>query len=88
MYLLGFLVAGVAVGYLAGKVTIGEGYGIFWDMVVGAVGALVGGLAFTLFYGPYATGFLIAFLVAVIAAGVLVAVLHVVATREKSAVAR
>jgi uncharacterized membrane protein YeaQ/YmgE (transglycosylase-associated protein family) len=88
MYLIGFLITGLAVGYLAGKVTIGEGYGIFWDMVVGAVGALVGGLAFSLFYGTYTTGLLIAFLVAVIAAAVLVAILHVVASKEKREIAR
>ena len=88
MYLIGFLIAGLAVGYLAGRVTIGDGYGIFWDMVVGAVGALVGGLALTLIYGTDSTGFFIAFLVAVIAAGVLVAILHVVANREKLRMAR
>jgi uncharacterized membrane protein YeaQ/YmgE (transglycosylase-associated protein family) len=83
MYLIGFLITGLAVGFLAGKVMIGEGYGIFWDMVVGAVGALVGGLAFSQYYGTYSTGLLISFLVAVIAAAVLVAILHVLARREK-----
>ena len=82
MYLIGCLIAGVAVGWLAGKVTIGAGYGIFWDLVVGAVGALVAGLVFSLLFGAYSSGLVIAFLGAVIAAAALVAILHV-ANREQ-----
>ncbi|HET7419785.1 MAG TPA: GlsB/YeaQ/YmgE family stress response membrane protein [Candidatus Dormibacteraeota bacterium] len=86
MYLIGFLVVGVAIGFLAGHVMTGSGYGVFWDMVVGAVGALVCGLVLSLVFGTYETGLIIAFLGAVIVAAVLVAVLHL-ANREKPRIA-
>jgi len=76
MYLVGFLVVGVAVGFLAGYVMTGHGYGIFWDMVVGAVGAVVAGLVLSLISG------------AALAAVVLVAVLHLAYGRERPRAAR
>ena len=87
MHLIGFLLVGVAIGWLAGKVMVGAGYGIFWDMVVGAVGAIVGGLVLSLVFGMYLTGLVIAYLAAVIVAAVLVGVLHV-AGGEKPQIAR
>lgn len=77
MYFIGFLVLGVAVGGLAGHAMTGAGYGIFWDTVVGAVGAIVTGLVLSLVFGTFFTGLVISYLGAVIAAAVLVAVLHV-----------
>lgn len=76
MYLLGFLGLGLAVGFLAGHVMTGPGYGIFWDMVVGAVGAIVTGLVLSLVFGTSLSGLVIAFLGAAIAGTVLVALLH------------
>ena len=82
MHLIGYLLVGVAVGWLAGKVRVGPGYGIFWDMVVGAVGAMVGGLVLSLVFGTYLTGLVIAYLAAVIVAAVLVGVLHVAGAKK------
>lgn len=82
MHLIGFLIVGVVVGWLAGHVMIGPGYGTFWDMVVGAVGAMVGGLVLSLVFGIYFTGLVISYLAAVIVATVLVAVLHLAGIRE------
>jgi len=82
MHLIGYLLVGVAVGWLAGQVMVGPGYGIFWDMVVGAVGAMVGGLVLSLVFGMYLTGLVIAYLAAVIVAAVLVGVLHVAGAKK------
>jgi uncharacterized membrane protein YeaQ/YmgE (transglycosylase-associated protein family) len=83
MYLIGFIVVGIAIGGLSGYVMTGQGYGVFWDMVVGAVGAVVSGLVLSLVFGAYTTGLVISFLGAVLAAVALVAVLHVVYKRGR-----
>ena len=87
MYFIGFLIVGLAIGWLAGQVMIGPGYGIFWDMVVGAVGAMVAGLVLSLVFGTLLSGLVIAYLGAVIAAAVLVAVLHVL-VKERPEIAK
>lgn len=38
-----FLVVGGVIGWLAGIITIGRGFGIVGDIAVGVVGALLGG---------------------------------------------
>ena len=44
MSLLGWLVIGVIAGWLAGKLVEGYGFGFVGNLVVGIVGACVGGL--------------------------------------------
>ncbi len=48
MYLLWFLLIGVVAGWLAGQITRGHGFGLLGDLVVGVVGAFVGGFVFRL----------------------------------------
>jgi len=43
MHLLWFLFIGVAAGWLAGQVMKGGGYGLVGDLVIGVIGALIGG---------------------------------------------
>ena len=43
MGLLSWLVVGLIAGWLAGQVMRGGGYGLLGDIVVGIVGALLGG---------------------------------------------
>jgi uncharacterized membrane protein YeaQ/YmgE (transglycosylase-associated protein family) len=53
MGLLIWIIVGIIAGWLAGLVMRGSGYGIVGDMVLGIVGALVGGfLAGALFNIP------------------------------------
>ena len=40
-----FLVVGAIAGWLAGQIVKGGGYGVVGDMVVGILGALIGGYA-------------------------------------------
>lgn len=59
MGLLSWIVVGAIAGWLAGKVMKGRGFGLFGNIIVGVVGALVGGwLAGALFnIGDALTGF-------------------------------
>ena len=43
-----FLLIGAIAGWLAGQITRGRGFGLFGDIVIGIVGALVGGFVFSL----------------------------------------
>jgi len=73
MGLLTWIVVGAIAGWLAGLVMKGSGFGLIGDIVIGVIGALVGGwLAGTLFNVPDAisgfnlTTIVVAFLGAVI----------------------
>lgn len=43
MGLLSWIVVGLIAGWLAGKVMRGRGFGLVGDIIIGVVGALVGG---------------------------------------------
>jgi uncharacterized membrane protein YeaQ/YmgE (transglycosylase-associated protein family) len=59
--LLYFLLIGLAAGWLAGKVMKGSGYGLIGDLVIGVVGAFLGGWIFGMLH--IAAGGLIGLLV-------------------------
>ena len=46
MEFLWFILIGMAAGWLAGQVMKGGGFGIIGDIVVGVIGALLGGFLF------------------------------------------
>jgi len=48
MSLLWFLIIGALAGWLAGKLTKGRGFGLLSNIVVGCVGAVLGGFLFNL----------------------------------------
>ena len=51
MGILSWIVVGLIAGFLAGQVMRGGGYGLLGDIIVGVVGALLGGwLATTVFH--------------------------------------
>ena len=43
MELVVFIIVGALAGFLAGKVMTGHGLGLIWDIVVGILGAFLGG---------------------------------------------
>ncbi|HET7852960.1 MAG TPA: GlsB/YeaQ/YmgE family stress response membrane protein [Candidatus Methylomirabilis sp.] len=57
MYIFWFLLIGLAAGWLAGQIMKGGGFGLIGDLVVGVIGALLGGFLFDLF-GLHAIGLL------------------------------
>lgn len=48
--LIWFLVIGLAAGFLAGKIMRGKGYGLLGDLVIGVIGAFLGGWIFGLLH--------------------------------------
>jgi uncharacterized membrane protein YeaQ/YmgE (transglycosylase-associated protein family) len=44
MYLVSWIIVGIAAGWLAGKILKGNGYGPLMDIAMGICGAVVGGL--------------------------------------------
>jgi uncharacterized membrane protein YeaQ/YmgE (transglycosylase-associated protein family) len=47
MGLVWFLLIGLAAGWLAGKIMKGKGFGLIGDLIVGVVGAILGGWLFS-----------------------------------------
>jgi len=86
MGILSWLVVGLIAGFLASQVMRGGGYGLVGDIIVGIVGALIGGfLAATLLNIPDAvTGInLTSILVAFVGAVILIALLRMVSGRRR-----
>ena len=46
MNLLWFLIIGIIAGWLAGQIMKGKGFGLIGNLIVGVVGAFIGGLVF------------------------------------------
>jgi uncharacterized membrane protein YeaQ/YmgE (transglycosylase-associated protein family) len=70
MHWLWFLIIGIVAGWLAGKVMRGRGFGLIGDLVVGILGALVGGFLFT-FLGVTAYGLIGSLVTATVGAMIL-----------------
>jgi len=77
MHIFWFLLIGLAAGWLAGQIMGGGGFGLTGDLVVGVIGALLGGFLFNLF-GLHATGLLGNLVMAMVGAIVLIALLRVI----------
>ncbi len=68
MHFILFIVIGLIAGALAGRVVSGHGYGLLGDIVVGVVGAFVGGWIFATFLGVGGGGFFISLFMAFVGA--------------------
>jgi uncharacterized membrane protein YeaQ/YmgE (transglycosylase-associated protein family) len=89
MGILAWLVVGLIAGWLASVVMRGGGYGLVGDIIVGVVGALIGGfLAATLLNIPDAVNGinLTSILVAFIGAVILIAILRLFSGRRHQTV--
>ena len=73
-----FILIGLAAGWLAGQVMKGGGFGVLGDIVVGVIGALLGGFLFRTFGVNAGGGLLGSLIVATIGAIVLLFVLRLV----------
>ena len=88
MGILSWIVVGLIAGWLAGVVVRGGGYGLLGNIVVGIVGALIGGfLAGALFNVPDAVNGinLTSILIAFIGAVILILILRAVTPRRSMA---
>jgi uncharacterized membrane protein YeaQ/YmgE (transglycosylase-associated protein family) len=75
--LIWFLLIGLIAGWLAGKVIRGGGYGVVGDMIVGVIGAFIGGWLFSLL-GIAAGGLIGSIITAFVGAVVLILILRAI----------
>jgi uncharacterized membrane protein YeaQ/YmgE (transglycosylase-associated protein family) len=80
MHLLYFLLIGLAAGWIAGQVTKGTGFGLVGDLIVGVVGAFLGGFLFSLL-GLSATGLIGSLVTATVGAIVFLYLLRFIRSR-------
>ena len=83
MSIIGWLILGLIAGFIGSKIVNKSGEGVVLDIVLGIVGALVGGYLFTLFGAAPVTGLNIySMFVAVVGAIVVLVVYHAVFGRR------
>ena len=83
MSIVGWIVLGLIAGFIASKVVDMEGQGLLLDIVLGIVGAVVGGFLFNQLGAAGVTGFNIySMVVAVVGAIVVLVLYHAVAGRR------
>lgn len=75
--MLRILIAGLIAGWLTGKLMHGRGYGVFADILLGLIGAVIGGWLFGRL-GVEAHGAIGFIAMAVVGAVILVAGIHLV----------
>ena len=79
MSIIAWIVLGLLAGWVAGLIMRGGGYGIVGDIVVGIVGALIGGWLGSALLGLTVTGLnLTSLILAIVGAIILIAILRAV----------
>jgi uncharacterized membrane protein YeaQ/YmgE (transglycosylase-associated protein family) len=83
MSIIAWIVLGLIAGFIASKIFVGSGQGMLMDIVLGIVGAVVGGYLFNALGSTGVTGFnLCSMFVAVIGAVVILWLYHLIAGRS------
>jgi uncharacterized membrane protein YeaQ/YmgE (transglycosylase-associated protein family) len=82
MSIIAWLILGLIAGFIASRIVNKSGEGVILDIVLGIVGALVGGFLFSAFGASGVTGLNIySLLVAVIGAIVVLVIYHAIVRR-------
>lgn len=85
MSIIGWLVLGLIAGFIGSKIVNKTGQGLVLDIVLGIIGAVVGGWLFVQFGATGVTGFnLYSMFVAVIGAIIVLVVYHAVTGRNRT----
>lgn len=83
MSIFGWILLGLVAGFLASKIVDKSGQGMLFDIFLGIIGALAGGLLFSLFGATGVTGFNIySLIVAVIGSVVVLWLYHMLMGRR------
>jgi uncharacterized membrane protein YeaQ/YmgE (transglycosylase-associated protein family) len=83
MSILGWIILGLISGFIASKIVNRTGEGFFLDIILGIVGAIVGGFLFTAVGASGVAGFnLYSMVVAVIGAIVVLVIYHALFRRH------
>lgn len=77
MNIVWFVLVGLVAGWLAGVLVKGGGFGVLGDIVVGVIGAVIGGFLFSSL-GVASGGLLGAIIVATIGAVILIFILRLI----------
>ena len=84
MSIIGWIVLGLIAGFIASKIVNKQGEGVILDIILGIIGAIVGGFLFIQFGAAGVTGFnLYSMLVAIVGAVVLLLIYHAVFGRRR-----
>ena len=85
MSIIGWIILGLIAGFIGSKIVNKTGEGFFLDIVLGIVGAIVGGVIFTAVGATGVTGFnLYSMFVAVVGAIVVLVLYHAIFGRRYS----
>ena len=85
MSIIGWLILGLIAGFIASKLVNKSGEGLVLDIILGVVGAVVGGYLFTFFGASPVTGLNIySMVVAVVGAVVVLVIYHAVVGRSRT----
>jgi uncharacterized membrane protein YeaQ/YmgE (transglycosylase-associated protein family) len=85
MSVIGWIVLGLIAGFIGAKIVNKQGQGIILDIILGILGAIVGGFLFSLVGAAGITGFNIySMFVAVIGAVVVLWIYHAVFGRSRT----
>ena len=79
MHFLVFIVIGLIAGALAGRVMSGHGYGLLGDIILGGIGALLGGWMFAALLGVGESGFVVSLVMAFVGASVVLWLIRLIA---------
>ena len=83
MSIIGWLILGLISGFIASRIVNDSGQGLVLNIVLGIVGAIVGGFIFSSFGGAPVTGFnLYSMFVSIIGAIVVLFIYHMIAGRR------
>ena len=83
MSIIGWIVLGLIAGFIASKIVNKQGEGIILDIVLGVVGAVVGGYLFSMFGAEGVSGVNIySMFVAVVGAIIVLVIYHAIAGRR------
>ena len=85
MWIIGWIIIGAIAGFIASKIVNKQGEGFFVDLILGIIGAVVGGFLFRAFGVTGTTGFsLWSLLVAVIGAIIVLWIYHAIVGRRST----
>ncbi len=84
MGIIAWLILGLIAGFIGSKLVNKSGEGLLMDIVLGIVGAIVGGFLFNMFGGAGVTGLNIYSLVVAVIGSVVVLVLYHMVLRRRA----
>ena len=76
MGILSWIILGLIAGFIGSKIVNRQGQGFWLDMVLGIIGALVGGFLFDLFGASGVTGLIIYSMIVAVVGSVVVLVVY------------